>query len=441
MGKKDNLKILLDSSSIDRVLPTSSRRSSALLRYRTSRFLEFIRSPGNVENEDLQKIVEFQKKFKSDGSLHAIEIVREKSKSAHFFGYRIQDIEDIGKIVHSKENLNSEERDAVELVFIQATLNRFDGLNILVTGNDVLLKSRMWFESHFPGGTLNIMTLEEAAEVVDLFLKHNGKYCISDYINTNKGYWYWLSFRTKVPYYHVTKSATPLEKSILESLAQRFVFLLMSVDEIGFQYYSGVNNDTMDNSIYHFNYFISLVTGIFDSLAIRTFNQYELDFKGSNIPSRISLRNDIGRNFLRAVKEKNRELREHIHDYVHLIKVIYLFRERVLHREGLREVGFGHSDHWQANFIRVPSELLYYIKQCGDTEGDYEPWTKFGVYDKSFLLPYKFAKSTTLLLSEFCNKYLQLLGFENFIEEIEKKKPQDDFVRNIRTFERDNLGM
>jgi hypothetical protein len=58
--------------------------------------------------------------------------------------------------------------------------------------------------------------------------------------------------------------------SILDGFSQRFCFLLMSIDEMGFQYYRGVNNVTMDDMLYHFNYFILLITGIYDSLALQT---------------------------------------------------------------------------------------------------------------------------------------------------------------------------
>lgn len=436
MKKTDRLRVLFDSSTIDNLL-TLNGRSKALLSYQNSQFLDFIRSPESVENKVLQRIVAIKKKYNPDGSLHAIEIAREKSVAKYAFFYRKEVIEKIGEIVCKKEELNEDEKKAIELVFIHAALNGDNGLNILVTSDDFLLKNRLWFEAHFPGGTLNIMTMDEATEIVDLFLKYRGSYSISCNYTVNKGYWYWLSFRTKIPFYHVGDS-------ILDALAQRFVFLLMNVDEMGFQYYSGVSNDTMDNTIYHFNYLISLVTGIFDSLAIRTFNQYKLVFKGSNIPSRISLRNDIGRNFLRALKEVNLDLRKHIHDCVHFVKVIYLLRERVLHREGLQQACFeyrGEDEKWKANFIRIPMEIVYYLKQSRDIKENYEPWTKFGVYGSDFLEPYKFAKSSALLLSKFCNKYLQLLGFSNFIEEMKKNKLEDDFVSTIMLFEEDNLGL
>lgn len=438
--QKGKLSILIDSSSIDKALPNSSRRAQALLRYNDSGLLELIRTSENVKNDYLKQIVQLQRKYAKDGSLHSIQIVREKSKSDCYFGYRPEQIREIGEFIYTKTSLKAEELDSIELVFIQASLNGHDGLDILATGNEVLLKNRLWFESHFPGGMLNIMTLEEAAEIVDLFLKNRGEHSVSCNYRLNKGYWYWLSFRTKVPFYNV---GDPL----LSALSQRFTFLLMSVDEVGFQYFSGVNNDTMDNAVYHFNYFISLVSGIFDSLATYTFNRYKLVFRGSDNPSRISLCNDTGKEFLKAVRKKSQTLRDHIHDYVHFIKSIYLLRDTVLHREGLQKASFEHrgkDEHWQANFVRVPNELVYCLKQCGDKKEDHEPWTRFGIFDfnrVTYLEPYKFVKSSALLLSNFCNKYLQLLGFNNFIEDRRTAAPEDDFIKTISIFERDNLGL
>ena len=49
-----------------------------------------------------------------------------------------------------------------------------------------------------------------------------------------------------------------LNNSMMDGFSQRVCFLLMFIDEMGFQYYSGVNNVTMDDMTYYFNYFILL---------------------------------------------------------------------------------------------------------------------------------------------------------------------------------------
>lgn len=42
---------------------------------------------------------------------------------------------------------------------------------LFLTDNDLFLKNRIWFEQKIPGGELNIVSFEEACEIVDLYLK------------------------------------------------------------------------------------------------------------------------------------------------------------------------------------------------------------------------------------------------------------------------------
>ncbi len=430
------LKILVDSSSVDASFSTLSRRAQSLFKYREPEFLELTRTPSDVKNADLREIAQFEKEYLK-GILRGINVNKGKLRQKTAFRYNVHQIEEIAQVVFSKQNPDSEDLALTELVFIQAALRWVDELNLLVTTERRLLSKRLWFEGHFPGGDLNIMTPEEAVEIVDLHFKNRKKFYLSSHFSANKGLWYWLSFRKKIPYFNVGDP-------IIDALSQRFVFLLMSVDEMGIQYYSGVNNDTRDNLIYHFNYFISLVSGILDNLAICAKNQYGLVFKGSDNPCRTSLQNDLGKEFLKALRERNAALRKHINDFVHFIKSIYLLRDTILHREGLQDTAFeyrGVDGTWRANFIKVPEETATLLKHCGDQREDYEPWTHFGLFDQTLLEPFKFAKSSILLLADFCSEYLRLLGFQNFVDDIKKNKPEDSFTRDLEIFEEDNLGI
>jgi hypothetical protein len=448
MAKNEGISLLLDSESIDRTTPQLSKRANSLLKYHSTKLLKFFRTSEPIENEQLQEIPQIQI-IRKNGSIYSIELTGKDWKSSYGFAYRQETISEIGQVVYNKHNLTSHEMRTLELVFIQAVLNPDNGRNMLVTENSFLLQNRDWFESHFPGKRLNIMKMEEAAEIVDLLFKYNSEYHISSHCSVSKHYWYWLAFRSKIPTYHVdfrpVVSGTTLgdmfkEKSILEAFAERFTFLLMSIDEMGFQYYLGVNNDTMESTTYHFNYFISLMTGIFDSLAIHTKNKYQLKFEGSHIPNKTSLQSNNGREFLGALKLTNAELRQHIKDNSDLINMPYLLRDRIIHREGSRAtsmVGGG----WQANLLFIQKDFEECLKRCGDSQEGYEPWTKFGVYSGSFLNPYKFSKTATILLSQFCNTYLQLMGYDSFIEEMRKLTPKDEFMKTLNIFEEDNLGL
>lgn len=113
--------------------------------------------------------------------------------------------------------------------------------------------------------SLNIVSVEEMAEFIGLSFKYNSQFVISTHTSTSKNEWYWFSFRLKIPDYNVVPSKVKktnlmelLNNSMMDGFSQRVCFLLMFIDEMGFQYYSGVNNVTMDDMTYHFNYFILL---------------------------------------------------------------------------------------------------------------------------------------------------------------------------------------
>src|SRR5450759_2745183 len=147
--------------------------------------------------------------------------------------------------------------------------------------------------------------------------------------------------RLKLPHYNV---GDPM----IDALSLRFQYILMALDEIGIQFYSGTGNDTMDNTLYHFNYLISLITGIFDNLALKTNSHLAINFVDLR---KVCINNNSGREFLREIRNKNQGLRDHISVYMDFINLIYEFRELVVHREGLSSTAFENMDeHWKANF-------------------------------------------------------------------------------------------
>jgi len=435
LPKKGKLRILVDSQSFDSLLSKGDQNTRTLLEYSRSELFEFVRTPLGTNHDELRDVPALVEEYDDKGNLTGIEMVLGESRSLTVFGYRMQDVEEIGKTIHNKESLSPHEKEATILVFIQAVLNQFDNMNILVTDNEVLLRNRLWFESHFPGHLLNIATVEEAKEIMDLFSKYRSKYYISNNYLFDKWGWYWFSFRSKVPNYHVGDY-------VLDALASRFVYLLMSIDEMGSQYYSGVNKDTMESMIYHFNYFISLTSGIFDNLAIRTKNQLNLKFRGDTFAQRTSLNPNAGKNFLKALRDENPDLREHVDDYVNFIKLINHLRELVIHREMLPKIGFEMHYEWKANFIEIDKTTVDLIRSCGDKNQEYEPTTCWGRYrlQHYFLEPFHFSKAAATSLLSFSNRYLELLGFSNFIEDTEREGKKDNFLSTIKIFKRDNLG-
>ena len=411
LKKRTKIGILIDSKSFDKLLSTGDDTNvETLLKYFGSDPFEFVRSPFDTNHDELEKVSAFIEKYDDKGNLSAIKIIN-KSQPKIYFNHQMRDIEEIGKFKHI-------EKEAIVLTYIQALLNSPHDMNIFITNNKTLLKNRLWLESHVPGLPqgcyLNIVSVEGAKEIMDLFSKYQNKYYISGNHSCNEGQWYRLSFLSKVPNFHVGHVGDPF----LYAFSNRFIYLLMSVDKMGFQYYLGVNNDTLNNILYHFNYIISLMTGIFDSLAIITQEQYNLTFKGDPIPpAKISLNPRAGRDFLRALRDskRNPNLRKHINNYVNFIKLIYRLREVIIHREMLQKTALefiGSDEKWKANFVKIDHDIADCIRLCNDGDQKYEPitqWGRYRLHNDNFLEPFQFAKSATMILITFSNEYLELL--------------------------------
>lgn len=158
-----------------------------------------------------------------------------------------------------------------------------------------------------------------------------------------------------------------------------------------------------------------MTTGIFDNLALKTNEQLAINFRDLR---QVCLNNSSGKEFIKAIREKNQTLRDHISNYMPFINLIYEFRELVVHRQGLLEM---HSENrgdsnWHANFVAINSQILERLKTCGDTPSVIDPFTVWGfyqTYDSLYLEPYHFAMAVEKKLASFVDRYLEILGYEN----------------------------
>ena len=437
--KSSKLAILLDSTSLDGLIAAGHADAQTILNYTATDLFEFVRSPFHTNHSGLKEIPEFEIQASANGIPVSIVVTSKKLRTLSSFGYRIGDIEKVAEIVYEKQSITNDEKGAIFLVFVQAVLNRNNDSKILVTGNEVLIRKRLWFESHIPGCILNIVTVEEAKEIMGLFARYRGHYYISGNYTCNKGHWYFLSFRSKIPHYQLVEPS-------MSAFSTRFIYLLESVDEIGFQYYKGANNDTLDDTMYYFNYFISLITGILDSLASITKSHLKLKFERDSTPWKTSLNPTAGEDFLKAVREKSPDLRGHINDYVGFIKLIFALREIVIHRELLEKISVTYDDRdekWEANFIRIEQDIVRYIKNCGDGIPGYDTITKWGIlrlHIDYLLDPFSFAKAATEKLVQFSDRYLQLLGFVGVINKMGDDTHSRIYINTLDLFCKDHLG-
>jgi hypothetical protein len=439
------LGVLLDTRSLDALLSSGGGRPALrLLEYHSSSPYEFTRSPFRTGHAELDRVVAFDWKYDAANLVNGLEIKRPHttrtialtSDTSGLFGLVLM----YGRTVFGKDSLDDAEREAILLVLVGRALSDRDLPCLLVTANAPILRHRLILENKVGGQGLTspfIVTAEEALEILDLYAKFQGRHLIGPSTSASKWYWYWLMFRNLVPHHRVGNQ-------FQNAFASRFGFLLMSLDEIGFRYYAPATNTAMTDTVYHFNYGITLTTGIFDSLALIAKERLGIKLEDDR-PERTSLNPRSGKEFLQALEKKNTALRKHINDFVVFIQLIYGLRELVVHRGMLEEAAFEHAnDKWKANLLRIDDQTFQLIRQVKDKPTPYEPFTMWGTYTAAgdgFLEPFHFTRSATPVLAAFSDRFLDLLGYGNFLVELEAAKPDpsDPFRENMQLFQEKGL--
>jgi hypothetical protein len=59
------------------------------------------------------------------------------------------------------------------------------------------------------------------------------------------------------------------------------------------------------------------------------------------------------------------------------------------------------------------------IKFCGDKPSKYEKFSNWGVFDNEFFIflePYRFVVAAAIQLNKFCDEYLKLMGFREYVD-------------------------
>jgi len=445
--EKEELRILIDTEAFDSFLSAGNGRARAILACAAEySFIRLLRTPGEPGCKELKDIAPFSEKTDSEGNLLAIEMADDNWHRSVAFGYRMQDIESVTKHLSGEQTVSLDKKRQMTLACACACLTGAGYVDLLVTDKVLLLENRLWLESKYPGSPLSIVTVDEAGEILDLFLKSRGIYHVPGFFENTAWHHYLISFLSKVPHFY---SGDP----IVDALAKRFTFILMCLDRIGCEHYSGTNHSVMASTEYHFYYLLSLMTGVFDSLAIRTDSQFELGF--GRTPHKVSLDPNPGKDFLKAIRDGEDplpDLRQHIQQHVYFIKLVYALRHMVIHREMLQPVTFRMRDKaeaWEMNLLGpIEPAITHLAQQCGDGPEQSGSFSTWGLLRRPsqqdldcYLLPFQFARTAVQTLITFTNQYLQILGFTNFAEGSGSEDNTGAFADSLRLFDDQRLGL
>lgn len=441
---KKSLRILIDSDSL------KSDSSKKLLNYSDNELFEFVSIGKSIKHTEAN--------FSFSSKKDVNEIVIDKSKDRlrgyqeHLgFFYKISDIQMFSKLLDIKY-------DDLILVYILETFVEVNKRKtILVTERKKLVNRLNWQKNGFPKlPTNSILGPDEAIIFIDLYCKNKNKFLIAPNFYANRGLWYLYSLKTKLTNYQsvwstVVFGGKQLEElmDIIVSLGDRITDMLVATDEIGKSYYNGVNNDTQDAIIYHFNYWITLFTGVFDSLAWITKFRYQIDYDNF---ARIGLRKNRQKEFLKLVFAKNSNIKTFLSKNASIVNLMYNPRDLIMHRARLQGLRYDNRDeNFYFNMVRISKKFFDQIVALSNEKGKIPgKWGHYKSHGDYSLEPYRFVKNATSALIDFVNEYLRLLNFEEYektipelkekIENSQKSDSYKQFLRDLDIFDKFRLG-
>lgn len=444
LPETETIQFLLDTESLNHLSGIDYNALERFLRYSHYDNFHFLRRPGQTNKELLDEIDSYTVEKSVEENRQIIEW-GEENRGVHAARYMpgiYQKWTD--EVDWDEPQVSVDDLELVDL-FSELLSTRPDHVDVLITANESILKNRRQLEYQIrrhKQDRLHVMTVQEASEFAGIFMRQNDDFIFyytgSDVTSYKIDFtlWYWTIPRVFVQHY------TAGEEGYLGSMLDRFDSLFLCIDKLGQQYYQGTGNHTDLRTRYHFNYGISLLTGICDVLALHTRDKY-----GMNIPDRRTNLRTGDYPLLKELRNHNKEAWEYVHSNHEIVELLHTVRNDIIHQSGVIKRGPGmtfreHGDTtpWESQTLWM--EELYekdrekfrkYYKEIDDQVKDYDPVTEWGIVtdsdekpdirEYSSIEPYRFLKQATRRIAEFSDEYLRLLGHPNRVEQSEDSSP------------------
>lgn len=388
----------------------------------------------------------FDASYKTDDEEH-ITFCRTQippSMITHLYGYREGNEE--------FEEISNAFRDLIAF----ESIAREDSGAIFVTQDQRLLEKRIWIQSRF---RVKILSFLQALEYFDLFLKKHDLYYASPTMRRvdGKAFHYWFLLKELMPNFarawsvsvfgkDVIPNGEAVQKSLI-SLSDRFQNALCASDRIAMEYVKYPTNSTEWEMIYNLNYFLMLVTGIFDSLAWLTVHRYPLPIRSRlDVTIRIGNQRSRGAKFVRLVSPHNSSLSDFIRDQKDFVNLFYPMRDSIQHRDPMRGALFmQRSNGWVVSLTPLTLdafEAIHVVDQSGTPFTDWGIVEEMGPPDGGGLLePHRFSRKASRRLMTFVDRYLEILDLPSLITshrevarrvaEAQSSEPEPPFIAKV----------
>jgi len=176
---------------------------------------------------------------------------------------------------------------------------------------------------------------------------------------------------------------------------------------------------------------------IFDILAVNANDKYGIveDEKDASLN-----RKRKGRKFWEKLEQEDSRFKQLSKDYKLFLKISYKIRNLLIHRQGFKKGGYS-SREFSSHIIRLNDselgdEIRKKLPHLGDSEREGYHTTEWGlhaledheIYD---LVPYHFFRRIVEECISFTDEFLEILGYENSIEERDKNSKYHENLDNI----------
>lgn len=443
----EEIHFLLDTSSFNSRSGTKHSILEKILRYKEHDDFDFLRSPDKTEYRILEGIDTYSIEKRGEENRRIITRDGEEDlQSVYTVNYAPELYEyRANEIYWNHPTPSPSDLDFIDLFSGIVGLRQERRANILITLNPIFLKNRRLMEYHVHNhkrSRMHIMTPSEAAELAGIYLRKNRDFVFYvdhdevSRVTVDFSHWHWTFSQILIQ--HISFD----EEGYLGSLQDRFQSLSVGLDELGEQYYSGTGNHTDLMTRYHFNNGISLLTGIFDVLALHTRDKYGMEINDRHTNLRTG-----EHPLLKELREYNERAWEYVHKNHEIIELLHIVRNDIIHQSGVITRGPGLSFRecsdtipWQSHSILLEnldendrSKFKKYYEGLDDSVQKYDPITKWGiitesdappeVYNYTQIEPYQFLKQSTKETAEFVDEYLSLLGHPNRLERFSERGP------------------
>jgi len=229
------------------------------------------------------------------------------------------------------------------LAFVCASLIDKEAKNpcLLVTNDLTLLKHQPEIQSLLYGKPIRIVTELEALRILDLHQKQLNHYSLRPHCQEphNRYGWYWSAAQADLP-------NVSAESTLVRATHARY-----AVDSLGAAYYGNIDSSDTEESTYHFDYLLLLLTAVLDETALQVRECYALDFDEHRVTMRPP-RNRSDKNqarFYKGVHDANPKLEELWTKSAAFLQLLYSLRNAPAHRKVLKQftVKCLRKDSWQ----------------------------------------------------------------------------------------------